>query len=197
MKLTKRKKNSDLLKMLNGLWSHIELEQRRGFVALFFLMILVSIVEVISIGSVIPFIGIISNPDLIFSNPYAQSIIKLLSITNSQQLILPTLLFFCLATILAGLMRIWFLSFGNKLAFSTGSNLSLKIYRKTLYQPYVVHTTRNTSEIINGISNKTSNIIYGILLPALTLISSLVILLGIVSLLIFVNPIISFLALLI
>ena len=171
------------------------MERRRGFIALFFLMIVVSIVEVISIGSVIPFIGIISNPDLIFLNPHAQEVIKFLSITDSQQMILPILIFFCIATILAGFMRIWLLSFSNSLSFSTGSDLSLKIYQKTLYQPYIAHTTRNTSEIINGISSKTSNIIYGILLPVLTLISSLVILLGIVSLLILVNPFISLSAL--
>jgi ABC-type multidrug transport system fused ATPase/permease subunit len=190
-----RNKNPDLLKMLNCLWNHMTMERRRGFIALFFLMIIVSIVEVISIGSVIPFIGIISNPDLIFLNPHAQEVIKFLNITDSHQMILPILIFFCIATILAGFMRIWLLSFSNSLSFSTGSDLSLKIYQKTLYQPYIAHTTRNTSEIISGISSKTSNIIYGILLPALTLISSLVILLGIVSLLILVNPIISLSAL--
>ena len=41
------------------------------------------------------------------------------------------------------------------------AEVSISIYRRTLYQPYSVHVARNSSAIINGISTKTSTVIVG------------------------------------
>jgi ATP-binding cassette subfamily B protein len=47
----------------------------------------------------------------------------------------------------------------------------MSIYRRTLYQPYSVHVGRNSSEVIDGITNKSNNIIH-IINMTLNLISS-------------------------
>jgi ABC-type multidrug transport system fused ATPase/permease subunit len=59
----------------------------------------------------------------------------------------------------------------TRLAFGAGADLSLMVYRRTLYQPYQVHVARNSSEVIVGITNKVSGAT-GVLLAVLTLISS-------------------------
>jgi ATP-binding cassette subfamily B protein len=46
------------------------------------------------------------------------------------------------------------------------------MYRRTLYQPYSVHVSRNTSEIIDGISIKSTAIANGIVMPLLYILSS-------------------------
>jgi len=69
----------------------------------------------------------------------------------------------------------------------TGSDLSIDIYQRTLYQDYSVHIERNSSEVINGIITKTSTVINGVLTPVLTLISSTILLIGIMSALFMIN----------
>jgi hypothetical protein len=37
-----------------------------------------------------------------------------------------------------------------RIAYATGADLSVSIYRRTLYQPYAVHIARNSSQVISG-----------------------------------------------
>ena len=48
----------------------------------------------------------------------------------------------------------------------------MEVYRRTLYQPYSIHLTRSSSEVISGIANKVGGTVLGVLLPALTISTS-------------------------
>lgn len=65
------------------------------------------------------------------------------------------------------------------------------MYRRTLYQPYRVHVARNSSEVISGITIKTSTVILGVLFPLLILVSSTVVLAAVVLLLVAIDPVIA------
>ena len=67
-----------------------------------------------------------------------------------------------------------------KFSFSTGADLSINIYRHTLYQDYAVHLARNSSVVINGIITKTKTVTTGIIHPVLSLISASVTIIGII-----------------
>jgi len=79
----------------------------------------------------------------------------------------------------------------TRLSFATGADLSLNIYRRTLYQAYEVHVSRNSSEVINGIITKTGTVIGGVISPILSLISSIVLFVGIMGALFAINPTIA------
>ena len=179
-------------KLFFRLWQHMSLRRRHQFILLLILMVLASLAEIISIGSVIPFLGALTSPENFFVNPLAQPLISFLKIESANQLIAPLTIVFCLSAILSGGVRLILLMFTTRLSFATGSDLGIEIYQRTLYQPYKVHVSRNSSEIINGISNKANAIIYSVILPALTLVSASVMLLAILTTLIYVDPIISF-----
>jgi ATP-binding cassette subfamily B protein len=108
-----------------------------------------------------------------------------------MQLLLPLTVVFAAAALIAGAMRLLMLWASTRLSFATGADLSISIYRRTLYQPYAVHCARNSSEVINGISSKANGVIYNIILPALTLISSSVMLVAILIALLAVDPVIA------
>jgi ATP-binding cassette subfamily B protein len=179
-------------KLLLQLWQHMSLTRRHQFILLLVLMVVASFAEIISIGSVIPFLSALTSPENFFSNPLAQPLISFLKIESANQLIAPLTIVFCLSAILSGGVRLILLMFTTRLSFATGSDLGIEIYQRTLYQPYKVHVSRNSSEIINGISNKANAIIYSVILPALTLVSTSVMLLAILITLIYIDPIISF-----
>jgi len=107
------------------------------------------------------------------------------------QLILPLTILFGFAAVLAGAMRLLMLWVSTRLAFAAGADLSMDIYRRTLYQPYEVHCARNSSEVINGISTKANGVIYNMILPVLTLISSIVVMIAILIALFFVQPVVA------
>ena len=152
------------------------------------LMVLASLAEIISIGAVLPFLSILTSPNYVFAHSAAQPFIRALGLTSPDQLLTPLTIAFALAIFFAGVMRLSLLWASTRLSFATGADLSISIYRRTLYQPYEVHAARNSSEVINGISNKANGVIYSIIVPALTLINAAIMLTVILIPLLIVGP---------
>jgi ABC-type multidrug transport system fused ATPase/permease subunit len=177
--------------LLKRLWHHISPRRRGQFGLLLVLMLLASFAEILSIGAVLPFLGVLTAPERIFELPVAQPFIQILNITEPKQLLLPLTVAFGAAALIAGAMRLLLLWASTRLSFATGADLSISIYRRTLYQSYAVHCARNSSEVINGISGKANGVIYSIIVPVLTLISSSVMLIVILIALLSVQPVIA------
>ncbi len=153
-------------------------------------MLLASFAEILSIGAVLPFLGVLTAPERVFEHAAAQPIIQALGLTAPAQLLLPLTITFVAAALIAGTMRLLLLWANTRLSYATGADLSIGIYRRTLYQPYAVHCARNSSEIINGISSKTSGVIY-VITMLLTLVSSAVMLITILVALFSMDPFIA------
>ena len=180
--------------LLNRLWGHISPKRRTQFLLLLILMVLTSFAEILSIGAALPFLTALTAPEQLFQNPRLENIFQIVNITDPQQLRLPLALGFGIAALLAGSMRLILLWVNTRLSYATGSDLSIDIYRRTLYQPYAVHCSRNSSEIIAGISTKANSAIT-IANSILNLITSSIILTSILFLLLLINPIVAISAL--
>ncbi len=154
------------------------------------MMVGASFAEILSIGAVLPFLGVLTAPERVFKHPDAQPLIQFFGLGSAEQLLLPLTIIFGVAAISAGVMRLLLLWASTRLSFATGADLSINIYRRTLYQPYAVHVARNSSEIINGISNKTSGVI-NTMMMILTLLGSSIMLVAILIALLSVNPVIA------
>jgi ATP-binding cassette subfamily B protein len=165
--------------MVIDLLSRLPGRRQRQFFLLLGLMLVASFAEVCSVASVLPFLGALTAPEKVFSYPAAQPVIRLLAIQSPQQLLLPVAIGFCAAALLAGGVRLLLVYMTTRFSFAVGADLSLDAYRRTLYQPYTVHISRNSSELINGILNQTWTIVGGVLVPMLTLLSSTILLCGI------------------
>jgi ABC-type multidrug transport system fused ATPase/permease subunit len=153
-------------------------------------MVLASFSEILSIGAVLPFLGALTAPERIYQHPSIQPLLQIMGITSAEQVLLPLTAAFAMAALLAGVMRLILLWASTRLTFATGADLSISIYRRTLYQPYAVHVARNSSEIINGIANKTNGVIH-IIMMLLNLLASSVMLIAILIALLSVEPVIA------
>jgi len=179
-----------ILNLIKRLWTHISVRRRWQFALLLVLMFSSTVAEIFSIGAILPFLSVLTSPEIIFNHEFVKPILRFTNITEIRELVLATTVIFCLATLLAAKMRLLMLWANTKLSFATGSDLSINIYRRTLYQPYTVHCSRNSSEVINGISNKANSVI-GILNSIVTLISSTILMIAIVLTLLAVEPFVS------
>jgi ATP-binding cassette, subfamily B, bacterial PglK len=166
---------------LKRLWVHLQPRRRFQASLILILMVFASISEIISIGAVLPFLGVLTNPVVTFEHQYAQIFIEFLNIASPGELLLPVTLLFIFATFFSALIRVSLLYLTTRLAFNTGSDLSVEIYQKTLYQNYMVHVSRNSSEVINGIVSKISAVIYDIINASLNLVSSVILVIGIIT----------------
>jgi ATP-binding cassette subfamily B protein len=173
------------------LWAHLAPRRKKQLGLLLVIMVITSFAEVVSIGAVLPFLGALMSPEKVFSNEYVQLIVTILQITEPQQLLLPLTLLFIAAAMSAGAIRLILLWAQIRLGNAIGADLSVKIYERTLYQPYSVHASRNSSEVIAGLSGKISSVIYNSLLPLLNSASSALILATTMAVLIAIDSVVA------
>ena len=87
--------------MILKLWKHLTRRRRMHFFSILALMIIASIMEVVSIGAIVPFLGALTSPEKIFQHTITQPLIQTFEITKPSQLLLPLTILFVAATLLA------------------------------------------------------------------------------------------------
>ena len=178
---------------IKHLWTHLPPQRKKQLASLAVLMLIVSFLEVVSIGAVLPFLGALTSPERIFADENLRPIIEFFKIGSAQSLLLPLTLVFTAAVLLAGIARIVLVRAQTRLSMGIGADLSMQVYERTLYQPYALHISRNSSELLAG-TQKALGLVSTIIQPTLTFLSSIVILLSLVATLCFIQPVITLVA---
>ena len=178
------------LSILRQLWRQLTDRRKVQFILLLLLMVFTSITEIISIGAILPFLSVLTNPDFVLNYQLVKPLFISFGITGSTELLLPLTIMFCAAALIAGGSRLLLLWVSIRLTYSTGADFSSNIYKRTLYQPYEVHIARNSSEIIASISTKVVVVIFS-LMQALNLVSSSILLTAIIFTLLIISPFVA------
>ena len=180
-----------MIDSVKKIWPYLNSIRKKQLMIILILMIASSIAEIVSIGSVVPFLGVLISPEKILDNAYLIPLFDFFNISNTQSLIPFFTALFIIAAVFSGLVRFLLLWFQKRVGHGIGSDLSIDIFKKTLYQAYDIYLNRNSSELISGISTKISVVTGNTLLPILQLLSSIFIISSILIVLILVDPIIS------
>ena len=79
--------NTALFPLLIRLWAHLSPRRRFQFWLLLGLMLIGAFVELISLGAVLPFLGILVAPEKVFNHPIVQNVVPTFGITTADQLV--------------------------------------------------------------------------------------------------------------
>jgi ATP-binding cassette, subfamily B, bacterial PglK len=180
--------------LLIRLWHKLSRRRQFQFWLLMGMVLLSAFAEVVTLGAVLPFLGILTAPDLVLNHPVIADLVLAWGITSADQLMLPLTVLFAAAALVAGAIRIILLWASTRIAFASGADLGIEVYRRTLYQPYRVHVVRNSSEVISGMTTKVNSVVFDVMLPVLMLVSSTILLVAIISTLIIIDPMVASIA---
>ena len=184
----------DVIFVSSKLFKELNLRRRRQFILLLFLTVIGSISEVVSLGALVPFLGALTQPEIVLQYPYVESSMNFFKLSDSESdLILFMTIIFIIAAVFSGFMRLVLLRVSIFLSNMAAADISSDIYKRTLYQPYSVHISRSSSEIIAGITQKVSTVVR-VLMSIVTVITSAGLFTSILFGLIYINPRISIMA---
>lgn len=144
----------------------------KALVAMAFVFLLVSVLEVVGTGMIGPFIAIATNPDLIKTNYWLNLIYSQLNFSSEQYFLI------VLGTVVLIAFYVKaFLSFeAQKAVFQFGhtlkGNLSYKLLKAYLEAPYSFHLRINSATMIQNVTTTTDNVCIGVVMPLLTAISN-------------------------
>lgn len=177
----------NLIQLILRLWHHLGGRRRGQFIMLLGLMIFTSLAEVISLGAVIPFLGILISPEKFYTYPQFKIFFESYVILNPSELVLFLSASFAILALIAGCCRVILIWFSTRLSFASGADISSKVYEATLYQPYETHINRNSGDVINTIIHRVNGIVFWIILPVIALISSIILIFSITTTLIIID----------
>ncbi len=177
-----------MISKLKKLWSYISHKRKRSLFSLLLLLIVSSFLDAVSIGALLPYLTILISPEKLSIQLAQFGLSSIVNFVNSTNGILSLTILMAILIVSSSMIRLFTTWFLTKTSFAIGSDLSELIYRKTLFQPYLVHVNRNSGEFIDAIHGKINVVIYQVINPLLTLISSVVILSAVFSILILINP---------
>lgn len=184
-------KEDKIINIMHRIWCHLSARRKLQFILVLVLMIVTALTEVVSIGAIIPFLAVLTSPEKILSHPVIANVAEYFEIVAASDLAFSITILFITAILIANISRMLLLWIITKLSYMAGADLGFEVYRRTLFQPYIVHLERNSSEVTSGVLNKVTVIVNGALLPTLQFISAFLLLSTVVTALMLIDPILT------
>ena len=152
MEIKKRKVFFDLNYFIKvfELISLLNRSTKKKFIFIIFAMLINSLLEFITIGSMIPFITFVSNPDKISEIKILKVFSDFFNIESTEQLFLIVCVLFLLIIFLSGFIKILNVKIINDFGATLKVELGRKLYRNIIYQDYQFHLNTNSSHLISS-----------------------------------------------
>ena len=189
-RVLKVKKNNEpeISEIIKSLYRHISKRRKKQLLVLVFVMIISSFAEVFSIGAVIPFIGLITNPASFSNNEYILIVSDFFEIKNNDQLLFLITSIFIGLTIISATIRAFSVWLQTRLTHLIGADLAAKSFSNTLRRSYEFHVINNSAKLISTIFAKISTMLNRVITPCLGIIHSFFMTLTIVTGLFLLSP---------
>ena len=165
---------------------------KKKLVLLLFINIISSIVGLAGIASVIPFVGLVSNPGFVFKNKYLFAIYHFFNFGNINEFIIfagiAILLIFVFSNIILAFSAWFNISYTRSISY----NLSRSLLRYYLTQQYEFFLKRNSSDLIKNIFSEVGMVITHVIKPGLDLLAKGLFSFFIALFLVYVSPGVAF-----
>ncbi|NQW46944.1 MAG: ABC transporter ATP-binding protein, partial [Planctomycetes bacterium] len=159
------------------------------------MMIVSGLAEVVSLTAVVPFLTVLADPSRVWSQPGIHNWATRIGCSRPDDMAFPLTLAFVVATFISASLRLANLWLSGRVGAAVGSDIAHEAYRRTLYQPYSVHTARNSSTVITGVITHVNRLIHHIIYAGLQLVSCSIVVIGIAICLLVIDPTIALLSL--
>ena len=168
--------------------------QQKNNLKIFFVLSLIAMtLEMLGIGLIIPFLTILIDPI------YSKQVINFLNnfglSLSSQKDLISFLVTLILLVFFVKTINLSYISFKQiKFLINLKTEVSNKLYRIYLLKPFIFHLDNNSSKLIRDLNDSTQVLI--VTKSILTLIAETTVILGMISLMIFFEPILTIISLL-
>jgi ABC-type multidrug transport system fused ATPase/permease subunit len=169
----------------------LDRREQRNALLLIGLMLTMGLMEALGVASIMPFMAVVSNPELIETNSHLSAIHKALGFADRSDF----LIFLAAVAFFAVVGRIAFTALTN---FATARYsemrtyaLSTRLLESYMRRPYSWFLNKHSAEMGRAVLTEADQVIRGSLMPALNLISQGSIAVFLIALIVLVQPIVA------
>lgn len=155
------------------------------------ILLVVAVIEMAGIASIMPFMAVVTNSEVIHSNRWLNAAFEVLGFESDQAFLTFLGLFVLGVLVTTNLFKatsMWLtLRYHNKLNYV----LARQLLAGYLAQPYAFFLNRNTAELGKNVLTEVRNVVVGIVSPATVVVSSSLVISAILTLLVVVDPFVT------
>ena len=158
---------------------------------LFTATIIAAIIDVVGIVSIMPFMAMVANPEIIQTSRWLNWTYTTFHFANPNRFLFFLGILVLGFLILNNLLKALFAWMQLRYGFMREYSISRRLLARYLSQPYIFFLNRNTSELSRNILSAVGTVISGILRPCLYIVEKTVSSIFILSLLLFVDSLLA------
>ena len=171
--------------------------ERKKFIMLIVLSLVMSLIDMIGIASILPFMAVLGNMDLLetntFLNLFFQSV-EVIGITEEQQFIYFLGLLVFLLLMFSLIFKSLTLYLQIRFVYRQEHSIGMMLIERYLHQSYSWFLNQNISELGKNILSEVSIVINQFLMTLIHLISNTFVVLVLLLMLIYIDPLVAFTA---
>ncbi|WP_319409924.1 ABC transporter ATP-binding protein [uncultured Desulfosarcina sp.] len=166
----------------------LDTRERRNALLLLCLILIMGLLEVLGVASIMPFISVASNPEIIHSNKYLSRIYHLLDFESTDSFLL--FIGSCVFLVVIGSISFKAVTHWAMVRYTQMRNYSIscRLLRKYLNRQYSWFIDRHSADLGKSIITEVLQVVNSVLIPGVQLIANGVVGIFLIFLIIAVNP---------
>ncbi len=176
---------------IRKLFNLLSAKERRQLCYIFAIMVCTAFIEMAGIASIMPFMAVVSNPNMVSTNKWLRWMYNLFGFSSMHNFLLLLgvllLVFMVLSNIFKAFSSWTIIKYDNQLNYT----LARRLLAQYLTRPYSFYLNRNTADMGKNVLSEVRNVIEGVLYSSLQFLSNSLVSIFILALLVIVNPLIA------
>jgi ABC-type multidrug transport system fused ATPase/permease subunit len=164
-------------------------QKKQAFILLV-LIFLTAFIDTIGVASILPFVAVLANPQLVETNIFLNTLYQLSSnfgVLNVNQFLILLGVIFFLFLIFNLTIRAFSQYMQTRFSLISEYNIGMRLIEGYLHQPYIWYLKRNSSDLSKNILSEVNEIIYDTIVPTLNIIAQGILILFLLVLLLFID----------
>ncbi|HCD06167.1 MULTISPECIES: ABC transporter ATP-binding protein [unclassified Methylophaga] len=174
---------------INKVWDLLPEKKKPRAIGLLLLMVIGMLLEMIGVGLILPIMAVIADPDAASQYPIVKSTLQSFGNPSHKTLMIAAMLFLLVIYILKNTYLTFLAWRQSRFVFETQADMAKDLFSRYLYQPYTFHLQRNSADLINNLQVELNLFMNYMLNPGMLLIAESLVILGLLGLLLYFEPI--------
>ncbi|WP_313893767.1 ABC transporter ATP-binding protein [Psychrobacillus sp.] len=163
--------------------------EKRNLFFLFLLMLIAALLETIGIGLIVPFIGIVTNPNIMEEQEVLLFVYELFNFQSSNGFLIFATICLILVFVIKNFYLLLFYYIQYRFINNQRVKKSQKLLNSYLTKPYEFHLQRNTAELLRNVNHEVNRVFEHVMIPYFLLATEALVIVCILALLIIIEPI--------
>lgn len=164
-------------------------QEKQQFIGILGVALLMAIFQALGVASIIPFISLVMNPEIVFENTHLSWAYNFFGFESIRSFVIAAGIVMLTIIVTGNLISAFAIWLKTRFVWRKNHDLSTALLKKYLSLPYAYFLTQNTADLAKNVLAEVQNLTKSFLIPMLEIITDSVIILIIFLTLILISPV--------